>query len=78
MEKRQTSANGQLQSLLCCFILLTTIVLVAVVCGFLGGLYLYNKIIEIGIEAETEIGRLKADNALLRNQLNQVSWSELF
>ena len=72
MEKKQAYANGQLQSLLCCFVLLTTIVLVAVVYGFLGGLYLYNKIIEIGIEAEAEIGRLKADNALLRNQVHLV------
>lgn len=83
MEKRRATAAGQ-RKLVCCMVLLVVIVLFAVVGGFLGGVYLHNKIIDINIASEEnwkqkyadvqeKLGAVQAENDLLSNKLEALA-----
>lgn len=88
MEKEHIPASRQSHNLVCCFVLLFSAMLVAVIGGFLGGIYLNNKIEDVQISVEKEwtqkytviqdkVAKLESENALLRGKLEVVSYANL-
>lgn len=88
MEKEHIPASRQSRNLVCCFVLLFSAMLVAVIGGFLGGTYLNNKIEDVQVSVEKEwrqkytaiqdkVAKLEAENPLLRGKLEMVSYANL-
>ena len=86
MEKEHISASKQAHNLVCCFVLLFSSMLVALVGGFLGGIYLNNKIVDVQVSVVKEwtqkytdiqgkVEKLEAENVLLRGKLEVVSYT---